>query len=351
MRTVWCMEVWKQFTILNMGSPITYLLIVTCLHASSSCQSSISKQTSLNVKAANSQVTHFHHNSLFKQRRRERKKREKLPALAERMQSTTWETAQDFLFSSNTLKSVLKGGADSYLAVAKWQLFRLVWVLTSQSCLGFSVTVEWDVGGGARSLCTACAPSLQSSCPLEYGLWGAAARLSLHGGLDWVPSFSGHPTETPVWEDAENPLGSQGWIIDNVMKASHSSTRRRRVKENQQRNIQGDSGRGVVSGMAGGLGLGSREAEAASEAELRHCITANHELSWKTRGKLGNLLRADFLFREKIHISSGNKCPNDSCELLERQPKLSRGSREESQQQTQRSARQAAKAASAARRG
>lgn len=274
MRTVWCMEVWKQFTILNMGSPITYLLIVTCLHASSSCQSSISKQTSLNVKAANSQVTHFHHNSLFKQRRRERKKREKLPALAEWMQSTTWETAQDFLFSSNTLKSVLKGGADSYLAVAKWQLFRLVWVLTSQSCLGFSVTVEWDVGGGARSLCTACAPSLQSSCPLEYGLWGAAARLSLHGGLDWVPSFSGHPTETPVWEDAENPLGSQGWIIDNVMKASHSSTIRRRVKKKPAKKYSRRQWKGGGEWDGGGTGVRkqrSRSCERGRAATLHYC--------------------------------------------------------------------------------
>ncbi|TNN70835.1 hypothetical protein EYF80_018969 [Liparis tanakae] len=33
--------------------------------------------------------------------------------------------------------------------------------------------------------------------PLEYGLCVATARLSLHGGLDWVTSFGGHPTETP----------------------------------------------------------------------------------------------------------------------------------------------------------
>lgn len=52
-------------------------------------------------------------------------------------------------------------------------------------------------------------------------------------------------------------------------------------------------------GWRGGPGLGSKEAEAVSEAELRHCITANHELSLETRGKLGNLLSADFLFREK----------------------------------------------------
>lgn len=59
------------------------------------------------------------------------------------------------------------------------------------------VTGEWDVGGGGRSLCSPCAPWSQSSWPLEYGLCVAVARLSLHGGLDWVPSFSGLPTETP----------------------------------------------------------------------------------------------------------------------------------------------------------
>lgn len=56
------------------------------------------------------------------------------------------------------------------------------------------------MGGGGRSLCSPRALWFQSSWPLEYGLCGAMAWLSLHGGLDRVPSFSGLPTGTPLGE-------------------------------------------------------------------------------------------------------------------------------------------------------
>lgn len=77
--------------------------------------------------------------------------------------------------------------------------------MTIQSTFNFDmpklseVLSNWEVGVGGddRSLCFPCASWTQSSWPLEYGLCIAVARLSLGGGLDWVPSFSGLPTETP----------------------------------------------------------------------------------------------------------------------------------------------------------
>lgn len=141
---------------------------------------------------------------------------------------------------------------------------------------------EWDVGGGGRSLCSPCAPWPQSSWPLEYGLCGAAARLTLGGGLHWVPSFSGLPTETPGWEDADSPLGSQGLITENAVDASHTGAVRQCVErkgEEERKRREWKGGRRVNEGVERG---GQAGATTVTVAGRRRCVIANHS-AWEKR--------------------------------------------------------------------
>lgn len=233
-------------------------------------------------------------------------------------------------------------------------------VLTCQSCLRYSVTGKWDVGGGATSLCSPCAPWSQSSWPLEYGLCVATARLSLHGGLDWVPSFSRLPTETPGWEDAESPLGSQGWIIENAAGAPHTGTIRQRVKENVQnifkkkkdseREDSGWVGRGDRGVEHRGRSR-SNNGDCGTTATLHHwwsqcrlCLVKRK--GWKIeKGPWECSCAADLPFKK---FRGDNKYPNDSSVPLHPRLKLTRGPNVECRQQTQRSKQWGAEAASTA---
>lgn len=143
----------------------------------------------------------------------------------------------------------------------------------------------WEVGCGRG-----CYVSLLSLCSmvsvqLAFRIW----IMCCHGQAltPWGAGLGAQLQQTPhrdPWvRGRREPLGSQGWIIENAAGAPHTGTIRQRVKENVQNIFKKKKktvkGR-IVGGSAGGIGVWNIEGEAEATtvivAQLRHCITDDH---------------------------------------------------------------------------